>query len=71
MAFIISSASQHYKVILHSRDVSMCTSWQIIAKQFYGKKVNITMGITLLFKVPTSDIHDVKYDQGYQNKKRQ
>ena len=33
------------------------------------KELHATMGITLLFKLPTSDIHDVKYDQGYQNKK--
>ena len=38
---------------------------------FYGKEVDATMGITLLFKVPTSDIHEVKYDQGHQNKKGQ
>ena len=31
------------------------------------KKLYDTMRITLLFKLPTSDIHDVKYDQGYQN----
>ena len=35
---------------------------------FYGKVVDVTMEITLLFKVPSSDIRDVKYDQGYQNK---
>ena len=35
---------------------------------FYGKEVGATMEITLLFKVPSSDILDVKYDQGYQNK---
>ena len=35
---------------------------------FYGKQVDATMEITLLFKVPSSDIRDVKYVQGYQNK---
>jgi len=39
--------------------------------KFYGKEVHATMGITLLFKVPTSDINEVKYDQGHQNKKGQ
>ena len=36
--------------------------------RFYGKEVNATIGITLFFEVPMSDIHDVKYDQGYQTK---
>ena len=36
--------------------------------QFYGKELHSVRVITLLFKVPTSDIHDVKCDQGYQNK---
>ena len=35
------------------------------------KEVDATVGIALPFKVPTSDIHDVKYDQGYQNKNGQ
>lgn len=40
-------------------------------KHFYGKDADATMGITLLFEVSTSYIHDVEYDQGYQNKKDQ
>ena len=35
---------------------------------FYGKEVDATIEITLLFKVPSSYIRDVKYDPGYQNK---
>ena len=35
---------------------------------FFYKEVDVTMEITLLFKVPSSDISDVKYNQGYQNK---
>ena len=37
----------------------------------YGKEVDATMGITLLFKVPTSDINEVKNDTGHQDKKGQ
>jgi len=39
-----------------------------IKNQFYGKELYSTSGFTLLFEVPTSDIQDVKYDHGYQNK---
>ena len=71
MASIISSGAHNDKILLHRRDRSTCTSWQIIAKQFYGKEVDATVGITLLFKVPTSGIRDVKYAQSHQNKKGQ
>ena len=39
--------------------------------QFYAKELYSARGITLLFKVPTSNIYDIKYDQGYQNKNGQ
>ena len=38
---------------------------------FYCKEVGTTTEITLLFKVPSSDIRDVKYGQSYQNKQGQ
>ena len=47
------------------------TFYHEITNIFYGKEVEATMGITLFFKVSTSDIYDVKYDQDYQNKKGQ
>ena len=32
---------------------------------FSGKELHSVREITLLFKFPTSDIHDVNYDQGF------
>ena len=52
----------------HKQSSELCVTKR---NQFYGKELYGARGITLLFKFPTSDINDVKYDQGYQNKNGQ